>query len=116
MASASLVVGERVGAGVGYCAGKYDVGVDHATLRIVDMGSTGTAFSVRLVGRIDDPWIRCFRSVQADSKLFSRFMLDPIGWRVSFLRRVDDGPADVIEALEHLDQLVDRVNRFATVS
>jgi hypothetical protein len=89
------------------------VAVDHATLRVVDMGAKGTGYSLRLVGWIDDSWIRCFRSVQADSRLFSRFVLDPKAWTISFLRRPDDGPADVIGALQTLDNLVYRINRIA---
>jgi len=112
MESASLAA-DSVGAGSGAVAQTDDVVVDHATLKIVDMGHTGTGYTVRLVGRIDEPWIRCFRSIQADSRHFSRFVLDPIGWKVSFLRRADDGPADVIENLQTLDTFVARVNRFA---
>lgn len=91
----------------------YDVVVDHATLRVVDMGQKGTGYSVRLVGRIDDAWIRCFRSVQSDSRPLSHFVLDPRNWLVSFLRQSDDGPADVITALDALDAFVHRVNRYA---
>jgi hypothetical protein len=91
----------------------YDVAVDHATLRSVDMGQKGSGFSVRLVGRIDEGWIRCFRSVQSDSRPLAQFVLDPRTWLVSFLRRSDDGPADVITALDALDAFVHRVNRYA---
>ena len=91
----------------------YDVVVDHATLRSVDLGQKGSGYSIRLVGRIDEDWIRCFRSVQSDSQPFSRFALDPRNWLVSFLRQSDDGPADVITALDALDAFVHRVNRHA---
>ena len=91
----------------------YDVVVDHATLRALDMGQKGTGYSVRLVGRIDEDWIRCFRSVQGDSRGLAHFVLDPRAWSVSFLRQSDDGPADVITALDALDAFVHRVNRYA---
>lgn len=91
----------------------YDVVVDHATLRSVDLGQKGSGYSVRLAGSIDDAWIRCFRSVQSDSRPLSHFALDPRNWLVSFLRRSDDGPADVITALDKLDAFVHRVNRYA---
>lgn len=91
----------------------YDVVVDHATLRSVDLGSKGSGYSVRLVGRIDEDWIRSFRSLQSDSRPLSRFALDPRSWLVSFLRQSDDGPADVITALDELDAFVHRINRHA---
>jgi hypothetical protein len=91
----------------------YDVVVDHATLRSVDLGPKGSGYSIRLVGRIDDAWIRCFRSVQSDSRPFAHFALDPRSWLVTFLRRSDDGPADVITSLDALDAFVHRVNRHA---
>jgi hypothetical protein len=93
----------------------YGVAVDHATFRVVDMGAKGTGYSVHLAGSIDDPWIRGFRSVQGDSRLFSRFLLDPRSWTIFFLRHEDDAPADVIAALEALDSCVDRVNWFAAL-
>ena len=91
----------------------YDIVVDHATLRALDMGYRGTGYSVRLVGRIDGDWIRCFRNVQGDSRRLARFILDPRSWSVSFLRQSDDGPADVMTALDALDTFVHRVNRYA---
>ena len=112
MGRTSLAV-DPVGADLGAARETYCVAVAHATLRGVDMGAKGTGYSVRLAGRIDDSWIRGFRSVQADSRLFSRFMLDPKAWTISFLRRPDDGPADVIGALQTLDNFVYRINRFA---
>lgn len=90
-----------------------DVAVDHGTLRVVDMGLRGTGYSVRLSGAVDGAWIRCFQSVQSDSLLYSRFVLEARPWSVWFLRRADDGPADVISALQTLDEMVARVNRFA---
>ena len=107
---ASGSVGEEVAASL---VRGYDVVVDHATLRSVDMGQKGSGYSVRLVGRIDDAWIRCFRSLQSDSRPLSHFALDPRNWLVSFLRQSDDGPADVITALDALDAFVHRVNRYA---
>jgi hypothetical protein len=111
MGRTSLAV-DPADADIGAEKGTYHVAVDHATLRVVDMGAKGTGYSIGLVGRIDDSWIRCFRSVQADSRLFSRFMLDPGAWTISFLRLPDDGPADVIGALQMLDNFVYRINRF----
>ena len=94
----------------------YEVEVDPATLRVVDMGDKGTGYSVGLVGRLGDAWIRSFRGVQSDSRSYARFVLDPRVSRVSFLRLADDGPVDVITALEALDELVRRANRFADAS
>ena len=111
MGRTSLAV-EPVGADMGAAKETDYVAVDHATLLAVDMGAKGTGYSLCLVGRIDDSWIRCFRSVQADSRLFSRFVLDPKAWTISFLRRPDDGPADVIGALQALDNFVYRINRL----
>jgi len=90
--------------------------VDPATLRVVDMGAHGTGYSVGLVGRLAGSWIRSFRGVQSDSRSYARFVLDPRVSRVSFLRLADDGPVDVISALEALDELVRRANHFAQAS
>ena len=38
---------------------------------------------------------------------------DMLAVKQAFLRRVDDGPADVIDYLQTLDTFVARVNRFA---
>jgi hypothetical protein len=91
----------------------YEVEVDPATLCVVDMGARGTGYSVGLAGRLDGAWILSFREVQADAKSYARFALDPRVSRVSFLRLADDGPVDVINALETLDELVGLANRFA---
>lgn len=91
----------------------YEVEVEPATLCVVDLGDKGTGYSVGLVGQLDDSWIRSFRSVQSDSRRYARFFLDPRVSRVSFLRLADDGPVDVINALEELDEFVRSVNRFA---
>jgi hypothetical protein len=109
----TILAADFVGEEVDDRARGYDVVVDHATLRVVDMGPKGSGYSVRLVGRIDDAWIRCFRSVQSDSRPLGHFGLDPRSWQVSFLRQSDDGPADVITALDALDVFVHRVNRYA---
>lgn len=94
----------------------YGVEVDPATLCVVDMGARGTGYSVGLLGRLDESWIRSFRGVQSDAKSYARFALDPRVSRVSFLRLADDGPVDVINALETLDELVRLTNRFAEAS
>jgi hypothetical protein len=94
----------------------YQVEVDPATLCVVDMGARGTGYSVGLLGRLDDSWIRSFRGVQSDARSYARFVLDPRVSRVSFLRLADDGPVDVINALETLDELVRLTNRFAEAS
>jgi hypothetical protein len=88
-----------------------DIVVDHATLRMMDTDSGSGGYSVRLVGQVDEAWVRSFRSVQADSRPLARFVLDPRAWTVSFLRRFGDGPADVIAALQALDDFIRRVNR-----
>ena len=111
--SSTILAADSVGEEVAYRGPSYDVAVDHATLRSVDLGPKGSGYSIRLVGRIDDAWIRCFRSVQSDSSPLAHFALDPRNWLVSFLRRSDDGPADVITALDALDAFVHRVNRYA---
>ena len=106
---ATVSVGEEIA----YRGPAYEIVVDHATLRALDMGQKGTGYSVRLLGRIDEAWIRCFRSVQRDSRRLANFVLDPRAWSVSFLCQSDDGPADVITALDALDAFVHRVNRYA---
>lgn len=112
MGGTSIAV-KTAGAGIGGAARDFEVVVDHATLRVIDLGARGTGYSVRLVGPIDEDWVRCFRSVQADALPFGRFVLNPQAWTVSFLRSAGDGPADVMAVLESLDSLIHRVNRFA---
>lgn len=109
----TILATDSVGEEIGYPRPGYDIVVDHATLRALDMGQKGSGYSVRLVGRIDDDWVRCFRNVQGDSTRLAHFVLDPRAWSVSFLRQSDDGPADVITALDALDVFVHRVNRYA---
>ena len=114
MASAGFAI---EAADLGEIAGRgYEVEVDPATLCVVDMGARGTGYSVGLLGRLDDSWIRSFRGVQQDAKSYARFVLDARVSRVSFLRLADDGPVDVITALETLDELVRLANRFAQPS
>jgi|SRR5215470_6093953 len=89
--------------------GREDVHVDHATLRIVDLGR-GMGYAVALVGEVDEAWAQRFRNLKTHARLFSRFNLDPETGTVSFPRERTDEPADVIEALQALDTLIERVN------
>jgi hypothetical protein len=114
MGGTNLAFVDPVTADIDTATRNYSVAVDHSTLRAADLGAKGTGYSVALSGRIDGPWIRCSRSVQGDSSQFSQFVLDPnVAWRMWFLCRSDDGPADVIAALQALDDFVHRVNQCA---
>jgi len=88
---------------------RVDVRVDHATLRIVEVGR-GTGYAVRLLGPIDEGWSLRFRNLKTHARIFSRFGLDASTGTVSFSRETTDTPADVIEALQALDTLVARAN------
>src|SRR5262249_6076767 len=89
-----------------------DVHVDGATLWLVDL-PRGAGYAVALVGAIDEAWAARFRNLKPHARLFSRFGLDLSTGTVSFPRETTDAPADVFEALEALDTLVERVNALA---
>ena len=91
----------------------YGVSVDHATLALVHLGRGGTACSVQLDGAIDERWIQAFSRERRESRMLSRFELEPATRTVSFVREAGTDPADVIDALETLDAMIERVSRRA---
>jgi hypothetical protein len=83
--------------------------VDHSTLSREPMG-TDVLYRVSLSGPVAVAWADAYRLLQSDSTAFRRLRLDPAAGIVSFLCRAVDGPTQVIDALERLDELVERVN------
>jgi hypothetical protein len=101
---------------------RYSVAVDKASLhgQTVEVEGTGYAiegsiYSVGLAGIVDERWARAFKIVQMDATGFFRYRLDPGVKRVFFQVRSQDGASRVILMLERLDQLVDEVNRNASL-
>jgi hypothetical protein len=88
----------------------HGVAVDHATLTLVDLGRRGTTCSVLLDGSIDERWAEAFALERRESRMLSRFELDRATRTVSFVREAGTDPADVIDALETLDAMVERVS------
>ena len=89
------------------------VGVDHSTLKGVNLG-TETRYTVRLIGPVDAVWTEAYRILQADSTAFRRLRLEPVTCEVSFSCRGIEGPAQVFDILERLDALIKRVNRHVS--
>jgi hypothetical protein len=83
--------------------------VDHSTLSREPTG-TDVLYRVRLSGPVAVGWADAYRLLQSDSTAFRRLRLDPASGIVSFSCRAVDGPTQVIDALERLDELVQRVN------
>ena len=92
----------------------YDVTVNHATLALVELEKGGTGCSVQLSGAIDDRWAETFARMRRESRALSRFDLDASTGIVSFVREQGSDPADVIDALDNLDALVERVSLGAS--
>ncbi len=94
----------------------YDVTVNHATLALMDLERGGAGCSVQLSGVIDDRWARIFARERRESRALSRFDLDVSTGIVTFVREAGSDPADVIEALDNLEALVERVSLHASRS
>jgi hypothetical protein len=94
----------------------YDVTVNHGTLAIVNLAKGGTGCSVALSGAIDDRWARTFARERRESRALSRFDLDASTGVVTFVRDAGSDPADVIDALDNLEALVERVSLHASQS
>ena len=96
--------------------GTYDISVEHASLQRVPT-ERGTRYSLHLNGEIDERWAEAYRLERRESRTSSRFELDPKAAMVTFAS--DPGgaaSADIIDALDLLDAMVERVNhRAATV-
>jgi hypothetical protein len=93
--------------------GTYDISVEHASLQRVPT-DRGTRYSLHLNGQIDDRWAEAYRLERRESRTSSRFELDPKAAVVSFAS--DPGgaaSADIIDALDLLDAMVERVNHRA---
>lgn len=80
--------------------------------RLIGEGvGTDTRYSVALEGPLDDAWIEAFRTLQSESLVFKRFDLDRARALIRFVCRTVDGTGQVFEALERLENLVERVNQ-----
>jgi len=85
------------------------VTVDHSTLTRESTG-IDVAYRVRLSGAVTLAWADTYRVLQSDSTTFRRLRLDTVTGTVSFSCRAVDGPTQVIDSLERLDDLIQRVN------
>ncbi len=94
----------------------YDVAVNHATLALIDLERGGTGCSVQLQGAIDQRWAEAFARERRESRILSRFDLDAATGIITFVREAGSDPADVIEALEVLEALVERVSHRASAT
>ncbi len=92
----------------------YDVAVDRAAMREEILGPLFQRHVVSLSGTVDERWLESFKSVQKDSDLFQRYVLDQRKGLVSFTCRASDGPTVVETFLERLALLVEMVNLHAT--
>ena len=87
-----------------------DVSIDYSTLTGESEG-TDTRYTIALKGHLDPQWVAEYRAAQAESTGYRRFRLDLAKGTISFAVRVVDGPAQVFEALERLEALLQIVNR-----
>ncbi|HEY6930685.1 MAG TPA: hypothetical protein VJA66_13480 [Thermoanaerobaculia bacterium] len=94
----------------------YDVSVDEAAIKWVQLGPLFARYSVPLRGTMDGAWADCYRRASSESAEFSRFQLDAERRTVTFSCRVDDGPAKIQAALKRLELLVTFVNQRAASS
>jgi hypothetical protein len=91
----------------------YDVSLDEAALKWVQVGPLFAQYSVALTGAVDGTWADCYRRASSESAEFSRFHLDVERRVVSFSCRADDGPAKIQSALKRLEMLLTFVNQRA---
>lgn len=93
--------------------GTYDISVEHASLQRVP-SDRGSRYSLHLNGEIDDRWAEAYRVERRESRGSSRFELDAKSAMVTFASDPSGASADVIDALDLLDALVERVNHRAS--
>ena len=72
-------------------------------------------YSTKLIGRLDQRWLHSYQRIVASSNL-RRFRLDAATASISFLCLTTDGPVKVMETLEVLKGLLERVNREASLA
>lgn len=92
--------------------GNVEVLVNHETLKR-QFERQGTGYAVQLAGNLDERWAQVFRILRMDTPECSSFRLEPTKGTVSFTCMAGDGPAEIFGMLEHLDALVELVNKRA---
>jgi hypothetical protein len=93
----------------------YDVMLPEAGLGWEKVGPLFERYSVKLIGQIDEHWIKVYQSVVASSPKLTRFRFDPATGAVSFTCRATDGPVEVMGVLRILAEMIERVNRAASL-
>ncbi len=78
---------------------------DHATLRSEPAG-THTRYTISLTGHPDERWHAAYAAAAEQAELTRIFPLDRGRGTVTFSCRVVEGPAQVIEILERLEELL----------
>ena len=84
--------------------------LDHATLR-GEAAGTHTRYTVSLTGRPDEAWYGAYAAVCGQAGLSRNFPVDRGRGTISFSCRVVEGPAQVIEMLEKLEEVLTSVER-----
>ena len=92
----------------------YAVAIDEVGIDWESLGPQYDRYSVNLTGSIDRIWIDCFKQI-IDGTPLVRYELDAAARSVTFTCRAADGPDDVMSVLARLQELVDRVNREASL-
>lgn len=90
----------------------YDVMVDRGSLKGWQPG--GSAYSVQLIGRMDEEWLEAYRILRAESVGFSRFHLDANTKVVMFTCRAGDELSDIDSVLDMVEALVELANLYAS--
>jgi hypothetical protein len=93
----------------------YDVALPEAGLGWEKVGPLFERYSVRVTGQVDEHWTETYRRICSQSPNLSRFRLDAASGAVSFTCRSTDGPVEVMRVLKILGELLERVNRDASL-
>jgi len=94
--------------------GVYDISVEHGSLQRVQADLGGARYCLHLNGAIDENWAAAYQLERRESRTSSRFELDPVAKAVWFAGVPGGDSTDIIDALDILDALVDRVNQRAS--
>ncbi len=94
--------------------GSYDISVEHESLQRVPSDRGGVRYRLHLNGEIDERWAEAYRLERRESRASSRFELDSAAASVWFASVPGSDSTDMIDALDLLDALVERVNQRAS--
>jgi hypothetical protein len=94
----------------------YDVTLPESGLDWQRVGPLFERYSIRLVGTVDENWVKAYQTISATTPSLSRFRLDPTSGAISFTCRTTDGPVEVMTVLKILEGFLERVNREACLA